>query len=334
MLQSGTMHSAVESLQPAAASSSSSSSNQPPLIPDAVPNTSRNRLNPKDFLNSDYVNRLLTASRLTDFYSANIPPHSFFYSEMLRSLVQARNETDRETQAQAAIPYNNPSLPFPLNQRRNRKRAWPHRFSELRSGSAGGVVESNENIPLVNAENDVKMGKIRKKEDKDRDGYPEDKCSPIDQKPKSSLAVMSEKAPGNLIFPPTHTAPWYPPYPPFFIDLRVSGHIYDNEAKPTTSPSLPVTSGLDPKSRQGSAFTVPASSRSSMAPINLTTNQDSMVSSQRMLFKDRYSDDNNNAEEQGFDQQRDEEEIKHRGGYSKLRFEANEEVIAVDDNDA
>lgn len=59
-----------------------------------------------------------------------------------------------------------------------------------------------------------------------------------------------------------------------------------------------------------------------------------MVSSQRMLFKDRYSDDNNNAEEQGYDQQRDEEEVKHRGAYSKLRFEANEEVIAVDDNEA
>lgn len=327
------MHSAAaESLPPAAAS------NQPPLLPDAVSNTARNRLNPKDFANSDFVNRLLAASRITDFYSANIAPHSFFYSEMLRSLVQARNETDRETQAQAAA-YNNPSLPFPLNQRRNRKRAWPHRFSELRSGSGGGVInESNENVHLTNAENDVKLGKIRKKEEKE--GFPDGKCSPIDQKAKSSLAsVMSEKAPGNVIFPPTHASAWYPPYPPFFIDLRVSGHIYDNnnETKPGVSPPLPVTSGLDPKARQGSAFTVPASSRSSMAPMNLTTNQDSVMFGQedkRMLFKDRYSDDNNN--EAGFGQlrERDEEEANHRGGYSKIRFEANDEVIAVDDTDA
>lgn len=294
-MQSGTMEHSVasESLQQTAAATS----NQPSLLPDASSNTPRGgtRLNPKDMANSDFVNRLLAASRITDFYSANIAPHSFFYSEMLRSLVQSRNEpttaADLRESHQAAAAYNS-SLAFPLNNRRNRKRAWPHRFSELSNENAVPLNNPNN----TNAENDLKLTKIRKREDKD--AYLEDKISPA--------AVDHKKSP--LIFPPS--TPWYPPYPPFFIDLRVSsGHVYDNsEGKSKTSPPLPAI-GLDAKARQGSAFTVPPSSRncSSMAPINLSTGQ---------LFKEQH--------------ERDEDEMKR---YSKLRYESDEVIAVVDDND-
>lgn len=267
--------------------------------------------------NSDFVNRLLAASRITDFYSANIAPHSFFYSEMLRSLVQARNEnaTDRESQQQAAVAYNS-ALPFPLN-RRNRKRAWPHRFAEL----------SSENVPLASVENDVKSSKTRNRDE--RAVYSDEKGCPSEPKSKSSLAVVSDKTPGNLHFPPTHSSAWYPPYPPFFIDLRVSGHIYDNnnETKAKSSPPLP-TIGMDPKARQGSAFTVPQSSRNnSIAPMNLSTGPDSSLfpSEKRVLFKDRFAEDINHMH--------DEEDVKHRG-YSKLRFESEEVIAVVDDADS
>lgn len=299
-MQSGTMHSAAgDSLPPAAAS------NQSTLLPDTSANTPRcPRLNPKDLGNSDFVNRLLAATRITDFYSA--APHSFFYSEMLRSLVQSRNDSaDRDSQQQV---YNN-SQQF---QRRSRKRAWPHRFPE---------ITPSENI-LHNADVDFKPQKTPKRHDPDK--YPEVKGSPEDQRAKFG---KDEKAPESLIFPPTHTAPWYQPYPPFFIDLRVSGHIYDNNNETKTTPSPPI--GLDPKARQGSAFTVPQPSRNSMAPINLTTNQESSLfkSDKRLLFKDA----NNNGTE-GFGQ--DGDDVKHRS-YSKLRFESNDDVIAVvDDNDS
>lgn len=316
-MQPGTMHStATEALQPAASNS------QPPPPPETTPVSATPRLNPKDMPNSEFVNRLLAASRITDFYSANLAPHSFFYSEMLRSLVvQSRNEAvDRETQQQqqSALAYNN-AMPIQLNHRRNRKRAWPHRYSDLRTGEGGG-----ENNPIPSVENEVKFPKLRKKEELD------DKSSILDQKPKPSLALLTEKPPGNIMFPSTPAAPWYPPYPPFFIDLRVSGHIYDNDAKQKSSASPPTGAGLDPKARQGSAFMVPTSSRSSMAPMNLTTHQDSLFNGdKRGLFRDRYGNNSNAAEELS----REMEDIKHRGDYSKSRFENDEVIAVVDDAD-
>lgn len=320
------MHCTTESLQSPPAPQQSSS-----LLPDA---SRSNRL--KDFANSEFVNRLLAATRITDFYSA--APHSLFYSDLLRSLVQSRSESSAAdcNSQHAAAPYS--ALAFSSmsqaqqqqhHRRNNRKRLWPNRFSDLhnqRNGNNGG--ESHDNPPLM-ANGELKTEKCRKREEKEE--YSPEK----EQMANSTTVVATEKAIPGLIFPtnPTAPAPWYTapyPPPPFFIDLRVSGHIYDNEAKPKVS-----TAAIGPAVRQGSAFTVPLS-RNTMAPMNLTTNQGELPT-----FKDKRADDGSNkSSPDGFARYEppppevDAEDTKrqHNSSYSKMRLGV-EEVIAVDDND-
>lgn len=92
--------------------------------------------------------------------------------------------------------------------------------------------------------------------------------------------------PSDLVMPPI----WYPPlYPPygidplhFFIDLRVSGHIYDRK-KENNSPSSTTTSDVSNslmnlennnqigKARHGSAFSVPPRRDQSPLALNLSS---------------------------------------------------------------
>lgn len=227
---------------------------------------------------------------------------------------------------QAAVPYN--SVLFPANHlRRNRKRSWPHRFAtEYRTG--------NENAPVF--DNADPLEKIRRNVN---ESYSENGTEVINAKTSSSAGLQSlvgEKPPGNLLYP---NSVWYPPYPPFFIDLRVSGTICDenNETKPKGS------SGLDPKSRQGSAFTVPPPS-SRTGPINLSTSVEDgqFIKEKRQQYQEsvakhekrsRFAEYNSQVEREGMN------EIGNRsgggGGFLRGRNERNEnsdEVIAVDDN--
>lgn len=362
----GTMqpHSAAETIQP------------PGVIPQMTgvgvgPPVARCRLNPKDFANSDFVNRLVAATRITDFYSANIAPHSFFYSEMLRSLVQARNESESQQAAAAAASFNSSMSNFPLSQRRNRKRSWPaHRIGDLRSPAAavGGGGPGNPlpghpfNVGNL-AANELKLEKIRKKEEKEAIGYGEI-TAPAEEteiKGKSPVPLAQDKPP--LVIPSTQQQPsWYPPssssslYPygidplHFFIDLRVSGQIYDNnnegKGKGGLQPPSPSSSvaGLDQKVRHGSAFSVPPSSRnlgSLMAPMNLTTGQSEnlqaggglfMSDKGQTLFKERYLDSNNNQQQQSEDYHEEHKQRMMMGNNNK--FSAEEVIAVVDDNDS
>ncbi|XP_041765744.1 uncharacterized protein LOC121590295 [Anopheles merus] len=118
-----------------------------------------------------------------------------------------------------------------------------------------------------------------------------------DKAPISSSSLLQEPPaasmpPSDLILPPPPPV-WYPPlYPPygidplhFFIDLRVSGHIYDRKKESGSSSNSSEDSVLTVKrehskligagnDRQGSAFSVPkprdATIGNKPAPINLT----------------------------------------------------------------
>lgn len=169
-----------------------------------------------DYRNADLVSRLLAA---TPPYLYNMPlvPNSFFFSEMLRSFVQAKT--------------NNPTLPHSGN-RRGRKRSW--RESKLQPPNDKPLELTTTSKPTT---------------------PPPKPSSPQLQPPPPPLAfppcnLLPVPSPSESMLPPAPL--WYPPlYPPnlppqpynfdplhFFIDLRVSGHIWDRKPeKDLPSPS-------------------------------------------------------------------------------------------------
>lgn len=85
------------------------STNDGPSLP------SKPRISPFDYRNTDLVSRLLAA---TPPYLYNMPlvPHTFFFSEMLRSLVQSKAENAVANAPSSAHHHH--------YQRKTRKRAW------------------------------------------------------------------------------------------------------------------------------------------------------------------------------------------------------------------
>lgn len=293
-----------------------------------LPPPPKPRASPFDYRNTDLVSRLLAA---TPPYLYNLPlvPHNFFFSEMLRSLVQAKTENANRTSS------------APIHHRRSRKRSWVQSQPDYYQQKEPPKIEKPEMPPPSNW-----LGKTEK-----TNAYPNrlperplelttDKynvnintkvnSSEIHPDPRlmqhQNLDFNSEKQelkpnPIHFPFPPAsqQTPPssdlilpppppvWYPPLYPspyaidplhFFIDLRVSGHIYDrknqndNSNSPhtttsATSPS-PGTSTITQEpitklpnsidnlqdtfrlSRHASAFSVPSSRLNRNGPINLT----------------------------------------------------------------
>ncbi|XP_054287056.1 uncharacterized protein LOC129002946 [Macrosteles quadrilineatus] len=191
---------------------------------------------PADLRPADLVSRLLAA---TPPYLYTMPlTNSFFFSEMLRSFVQARSS-----------PQGQP--------RRGRKRSW----KEARPSPNDKPLELTT--------------------------HPKPPPSP----PKAPETPPKE--PQNFLLPPSNllppipnneqilpppTAPlWYPPmnmYPPpppqcfdphFFVDLRVSGHIWDRKVEKDSPPLEPLNLQTDEKKnglnlsfrKHNSAFSVP-----------------------------------------------------------------------------
>lgn len=255
---------------------------------------SKPRINLQELRNSELVSRYLAATP-PYLYSAPVGPHNFFFSEMLRSLVQARNNSDQSVRNQ--VNQINPSLPG----RRPRKRAWSnHRsiYEPTRETSSMEKPTSEKPLELTNKtsfpatkyqkcespkiltpENSIKnLSKIDLQDTKH--------IPPVEYPSNMSLNSTSNRIGGPTIEPAPAAVPpselvlpppppmWYPPlYPPygidplhFFIDLRVSGHIYDRKKEnisPTnqTSDNNNITPSIDGESinkyRHGSAFSVP-----------------------------------------------------------------------------
>lgn len=254
------------------------------------PPTSKPRLSPLDFRNTELVSRLLAATP-PYLYNMSLLPNSYFFSEMLRSLVQAKQENAANAESMMASS---------IHSRRSRKRPWLISRQE----------ETSKHIP-----------KVEKTEIADWAKPPVEKPSPIELVRKSpnsrtledSKTYLKEKHtpfehvqpdqpnPG-LVLPPAPPI-WFPPIYPspymdplhFFIDLRVSGHIYDKSQKDASFdrsankdyPSTVVSSNSESDqslnseknnlsflpSRYGShksAFSVPNQKYGNNTPMNLT----------------------------------------------------------------
>ncbi|KAK5649834.1 hypothetical protein RI129_000863 [Pyrocoelia pectoralis] len=302
-----------------------------------LPPPPKPRASPFDFRNTDLVSRLLAA---TPPYLYNMPliPHSFFFSEMLRSLVQAKNESaNRSTSA----PH--------MNHRRPRKRSWtqvnsdyymhkdhpktekiemppPASWISKPDISEPPYTNKMEDIPLELTTDKLNITSNNLSKVTHEDGQQDNKFiyhtaleNPLSNANQSELKQKNAQYPfpqnphltnsSDVVLPPPPPV-WYPALYPtpygidplhFFIDLRVSGHIYDrkNQRESSTSPET-TTSTVSPnlnvnnctqdtnlsevlyndtlqdpfrQSRHTSAFSVPSSRLAKNIPINLSNYQ-------------------------------------------------------------
>lgn len=253
--------------------------------------TTRER--PSDLRSAELVSRLLAA---TPPYLYNMPivPHSYFFSEMLRSFVHAKNNADasRLSSQNAAQPTThrrsrkrswNQSKISPVPDASHAKPEWQQRSEHWQMRNAAQEerhyyddkfndvpLDSNKNhqhsyekpLELTTHKSTLnKHANLRMPEVPEVDEKRESPDSEIQAKMRKSPKVLEaanhlkdEKFPGllpptaPLTLPPPPPPLWYPPlYPPpygidplnFFIDLRVSGHIYDRKhgGKEATAPS-------------------------------------------------------------------------------------------------
>ena len=281
------------------------------LSPQAKP-----RPSPLDFRNTDLVSRLLAA---TPPYLYNMPiiPNTFFFSEMLRSFVQAKSETSGR-------------MSNSFHSRRTRKRSWtqsraeyyqreaqksdtnmnnwsPYDVKSLETNLVKGASNTNVRIPETNEP------KVSATVTSSQSNYLNEKQEFHNVSQQNHVPmfqpfppnVSHEQNQAGLMLPPPPPV-WYPPiYPPpygldplhFFIDLRVSGHIYDRKGKDTAHTldvdhhDVPAAQGsaVDVSgdsmnkvqisdqhfklSGHKSAFNVPTTNLTKNLPINLSNNK-------------------------------------------------------------
>lgn len=270
----------------------------------STPNTSMKppqRTNPNDIRNSDLVSRFLAATP-PYLYSPPVGPNNYFFSEMLRSIVQSKtNEQNARNLSHFA--------------RRPRKRTWSRcmfdslqtvsNLKELKENAIAEKSTPEKPLELTNklAATNFPISSLPARVPKDNI-----KCnmrSNDDEKKESNTIVephnepTTSLPPSDLVLPPPPPM-WYPPlYPPygidplhFFIDLRVSaaGHIYDrkkenvspsnnnenNNTPASSSPSKMDSDGIG-KPRLGSAFSVPPP-RCNKSPLALNLSSSSCPS--------------------------------------------------------
>nr|XP_023025828.1 uncharacterized protein LOC111513840 [Leptinotarsa decemlineata] len=199
-------------------------------------------MSPLEFRNTDLVSRLLAATP-PYLYNMSLLPNTYFFSEMLRSLVHAK--TERNAQMQPPI-------------RRSRKRSWASSRSEgfikanvepksedLQETSADWMLKSNRKPE----ENPLELT-INKTENSEGTYQNNSRSEPhINEQmfPNIHPSIAQEGNIQNLVLPPPPPM-WYPPLYPtppygidplhFFIDLRVSGHIYDRKDPKEVAPPL------------------------------------------------------------------------------------------------
>lgn len=285
----------------------------PPLPP---------RLSVHDIRNSDLVSRYMAATP-PYLYSSPVGPQNFFFSDMLRSIVQNRNA---EQAARSANNHNNNSSSGtqPLG-RRSRKRAWGQTRSQfdasigkeckLQSGGAKNAPEKPLELTNKCLSPMMKFAKSELQSDALKGlalkhslaEYSQTQLNNnnnihIPPEPPSLTNNSTATTPSSDLVLPPPPPMWYPPlYPPygidplhFFIDLRVSGHIYDRKKEntsPNSSPSANVDDSINSgKPRLGSAFSVPPSRRDNKSPssraLNLTST--SPTSGEKHSFNHTY----------------------------------------------
>lgn len=300
----------------------------PPPLTQPQQQQQKPRLNLHEIRNSDLVSRLLAATP-PYLYSSPVGPHNFFFSEMLRSLVQARNSDQASNNR--SINTQVPSSGIQSTSqpgRRPRKRAWSQQRTtlfepstkEYKTNNAEKLVPTEKPLELTTKIPHFQIPKYQKCNSPCKPPQQQDTTSiknpgfdQLELKPMTDYSINMDHSPTNhnsqqsveaatltaavppsdLVLPPPPPM-WYPPlYPPygidplhFFIDLRVSGHIYDRK-KENISPASndnnnstargivgnasDLESQMIGKHRHGSAFSVPPPRREK-SPTSLALN--------------------------------------------------------------
>lgn len=294
--------------------------------------TTKPRLNLQDCRSQEFVSRLLAATP-PYLYSSPTGPHSFFFSEMLRSLVQARANSDSaalRNQQQQQQQQHQAQQSAATGLRRPRKRSWSHHRAQPFEPRKPLNDEKEKPLELTNKNSSAfssptKMCHDIERESKILSPSPENinKCPRIESEikessppqtvspsssPPSILQNQQSSLRSDLSLPPPPPM-WYPPlYPPygidplhFFIDLRVSGHIYDRKKEnisPTiTRPDNNNCTFLDAESlskcRQNSAFSVPQPKEN--VAVNLTSSAVSGVANDNNDYSDSKVENSKNT---------------------------------------
>lgn len=242
------------------------------LVPPPKP-----RISPLEFRNTDLVSRLLAATP-PYLYNMSLLPNTYFFSEMLRSFVQAKSDP-----ANRAFP-----------PRRTRKRPWTSLKSDI-----SPKLDQNFSYPDHKTNEtplELTTSKLPENEEKVTKSFNnslvERKIEIPHQEQDIFPSMGQETNPSGLILPPPPPI-WYPPLYPtstpygidplhFFIDLRVSGHIYDRKNQREESATTEEENRQKQiclkdnfkQSRHTSAFSVPTPRLNRTGPINLSHGED------------------------------------------------------------
>lgn len=224
-----------------------------------------------EYHNHELVSKLVSANP-PYLYSSPAAPHNFFFSEMLRSFVQKRKSDEMN-------PIKlKPLLKKPRKSSGYQQQQLPQqRPLDLESEWKKARIEIKEK-PQEPPSEHFDLTKSLQNEN-------EDPKNIIVDEDDSTINVDKDDAedlPPPAI--PTNVAPWYhqPPFyvDPlhFFIDLRVSGHIYDRKKdylhQALKSNALTETGAWNGLNRPGSAFKIPnfLKDSQSYSALNLMTN--------------------------------------------------------------
>ncbi|XP_028159785.1 uncharacterized protein LOC114352393 [Ostrinia furnacalis] len=202
----------------------------------------------RDIRNTELVSRLLAATPPYLYSALPLQPHAFFFSEMLRSFVNARHgcrppHYHRRFKRRAHKYFAENETEF--------RRDWHKQEEEKKEPETRPEVPLELTVDKHPRMRDLSPRRLSPKAEPTKPsgspGPPGRQSSFVDvgteELPKPSPCIGRNSAesaavpPSNLILPPPPPM-WYPPlYNPqfgvdplnFFIDLRVSGHIYDRK---------------------------------------------------------------------------------------------------------
>ena len=234
-----------------------------------------------EYHNHELVSKLVSANP-PYLYSSPAAPHNFFFSEMLRSFVQKRKA--EEMNPMKLKPLTKKPRKSNLYQQTQQKpldleSEWKKARIDLKENKLSTPAEpTQEPIPHFDL---TKSFQNENEDPKNLIVDDEDSTINVDKDDNEDLPPPP---------PPANVVPWYqPPFyvDPlhFFIDLRVSGHIYDRKKdylhQALKSNALTETgtwNGLN-LNRPGSAFKIPSTLKESKSysALNLITNSGSAI---------------------------------------------------------
>lgn len=252
----------------------------------------------RELRNAELVSRLLAATPPYLYSALPLQPHAFFFSEMLRSFVNARHGCRPPHYHRR---FKRRSHKYFAENESDWRRDWPKQDEEKKEPEMRPEVPLELTVdkqPRVCDQSPKRMSPKAEPPKPSSPGPPGRQSTFVDvgteELPKPAPCVgrnpveTNSVPPGNLILPPPPPM-WYPPlYNPqfgvdplnFFIDLRVSGHIYDRKRLVPESvdpnigldvrseePNLDKRLGKDfgQKPRHVSAFSVPVRSNQSQS---------------------------------------------------------------------